>query len=173
MSNMKTASLAEFDRLSTMLLDLAKVEYQSSVELPTKLVAMGYDPNAPVQPGYRFSLIPVAEMMSAAPGVPEEVVLATLIEKLANDPEVLVVGFVAEAWRVQYSPAVRKQLGNRLTPETASNRQEVLLLNLRSADCVALKTCPLVREGTTTLIGEGELVFNPRAHSAGIERHTH
>lgn len=173
MSELKTASLAEFERMADMLTDLAKTEYLSRIELAPKLVVMGLDPNAAQQPGYRFGLIPVAELMSSAAGIPGEVLIAALIEKLSGDPEILVVGYLAEAWRAHYTKEEREQPGFRINPEAAPNRVEVLLMSLRSADCVALKTCPILRVGSNTTIAEGKLLFNPRARNAPQQRYTH
>ncbi|KVP75344.1 hypothetical protein WJ96_06170 [Burkholderia ubonensis] len=172
MRELKTASLAEFERLADMLADLAKTEYLSSLELTPKLVVMGADPKAAEQPGYRYGLVPVAELMTSSAGVPGEVVIAALIEKLAQDPEVLVVGYMAEVWLARYTKEARAQMGTTVNPEEAPNREEVLLMNLRSADCVALKTCPLVREGPKTTVGSGDLLFNAR-HEPQIGRYTH
>jgi hypothetical protein len=173
MDDMKTASRAEFERMADMLLDLAAAEYLASRELSPKLVVMGADPGALVQPGYRFGLVPVAELLTASAGVPGEIVLAALIEKLVRDPEVLVVGHMAEAWRAQYTPEERQRLGNQLSPEDSPNRVEVLLMNLRSADSVALKTLPLLREGLKTTLGPGDLMFKPRARNPVHPRYTH
>lgn len=173
MDDMKTASRAEFERMADMLLDLAVAEYLASMELSPKLVVMGADPAAPVQPGYRFGIVPVAEWMTAAAGVPGEVVLAALIEKLVKDPEVLVVGHMAEAWSANYTQEERARLGAKLNPEAAPNRVEVLLMNLRSADSVALKTLPLLREGRKTTLGPGELLFQRRARNPVLPRYTH
>jgi len=173
MKEQRTASLAEFERMADMLTDLATTEYLSRVELTPKLVVMGVDPAAAAQPGYRFGLIPVAELMTRAAGTPGELVVAALIEKLSKDPEVLVVGHIAEAWRAQYTKEERARPGFQLAPEEAPNREEVLLLNLRSADCMALKTCSLTRDGLRTKIGTGELLFNARVHNSRRCRYTH
>lgn len=159
--------------MADMLLDLAAAEYLASRELSPKLVVMGVDPAASVQPGYRFGLVPVAELLTASAGVPGEVVLAALIEKLVRDPEVLVVGHMAEAWRAQYTPAEREQLGANLCPENSPNRVEVLLMNLRSADSIALKTLPLLREGLKTTLGPGDLLFKLRVRNPVRPRYTH
>ena len=158
--------------MADMLLDLAAAEYLASMELSPKLVVMGADPSAPTQPGYRFGILPVAEWMTAAAGVPGEVVLAALIERLVKDPEVLVVGHMAEAWRAHYTPEERERLGAQLCPEDSPNRVEVLLMNLRSADCVALKTLPLLREGRKTTLGPGDLLFKPRPRKVLLPRYT-
>ena len=168
---MKIASRAEFERMADMLLDLAAAEYLASMELSPKLVVMGADPAAATQPGYRFGLVPVAELMTANAGVPGEVVLAALIEKLVKDPEVLVVGHMAEAWCANYTPAEREKLGCHLCPEASPNRVEILLMNLRSADCVALKSLPLVRDGRKTTLGPGELLFTPRVRKPLLPRY--
>lgn len=158
--------------MADMLADLAVTEYVSRTDLTPKLVVMGLDPGAAVQPGYRFGLIPVVAFMTQAAGVPGEVVVAALIEKLAKDPDVLVVGHVAEGWYATYENGPPKP-GVRLIPEDAPNREEVLMMRLRSADCMALKTCSLTRVGLKTTIGPGVLVFNPRACSAPQGRYTH
>ena len=172
MENMRTASRAEFERMADMLLDLAATEYLGSMELSPKVVIMGVDPEADEQPGYRFCLVPVAELMTASAGVPGEVVLAALIEKLVKDPEVLVVGHMAEAWSAQYTPAERERLGTQVCPEADPNRVEVLLMNLRSAEYVALKTLPLVREGRKTTLGPGEMLFKRNVCKPALPRYT-
>ena len=159
MENMRTASRAEFERMADTLLDMAVSDYLVSMELSPKLVVMGANPDAEAQPGYRFGLIPVAELMTAAAGVPGEVVLGALVEKLVKDPEVLVVGHMAEVWTVQYTPDERERLGAQLNPEADPNRSELLLMCLRSPEYVALKTFPLVREGQKTTIGQGQMMF--------------
>ncbi|KVP17173.1 hypothetical protein [Burkholderia ubonensis] len=173
MRELKSASLAEFERLAEMLTDLAQAEYLSSIELVPKLVVMGHDPDAVEQPGYRFGMVPVAGLMASSAGIPGEVVIAALIEKLARDPEVLVVGYMAEHWLARYTKEARALMGTTVNPEEAPNREEVLLLNLRSADCMALKTCPLVREGSKTTVGKGDLLFNARGHEPRLDRYTH
>lgn len=155
-----------------MLLDLAATEYLASMELSPKVVVMGADPAADVQPGYRFGLVPVAELMTSAAGIPGEVVLAALIEKLVKDPEVLVVGHMAEAWRAQYTPEERERLGAQVCPEDDPNRVEVLLMNLRSSEYVALKTLPLVREGRKTTLGAGEMLFRRNVCKPRLPRYT-
>lgn len=173
MDDVKIASRAEFARMADMLLDLAAAEYLASLELSPKLVVMGADPAAAIQPGYRFGLVPVAELMTIDAGVPGEVVLAALIEKLVRDPEVLVVGHMAEAWRASYTQAERAELGVNLSPEDAPNRVEVLMMTLRSSDCMALKTMPLLRDGRKTTLGPGELLFKPRANKPLLPRYIH
>ncbi|WP_157657805.1 hypothetical protein [Burkholderia ubonensis] len=173
MRELKTASLAEFERLAEMLADLAQTEYASSIELTPKLVVMGHNPDAAEQPGYRFGLVPVAGLMTNSAGVPGEVLIAALLEKLAGDPEVLVVGYMAEVWMARYTKEARALLGPTVNPEDAPNREEVLLMNLRSTDCVALKTCSLTRDGQKTTVGKGDLLFNSRAHEPQAGRYTH
>lgn len=172
MRELKTASLAEFELLAEMLGDLAQTEYQSCLELMPKLVVMGLDPQALKQPEYRYRMLPVAELLTSSAGVPGEVVIAALIEKLASDPEVLVVGYMAEFWLARYTKEAREKLGATVNPEEDPNREEVLLMKLHSADCEAMKTCPLMREGLKTTVGAGDLLFMPRNTSQPV-RYTH
>jgi hypothetical protein len=170
------ASKADFDRMADMLMDLAVSQYRLSQELSPKLVVMGRDPDSSEQAGCRFSLVPVAELSAtAAVNVPQDVVVATLIEKLSKDPDVVVVGHMAEAWRARYSREEHARLGNLLRPDDAANREEVLLLCIRSADCIAIKTCSLTRNGANTTLAPGELVFKPRPRTSRplIQRYTH
>jgi hypothetical protein len=172
MKERKTASRAEFELLADMLTDLAKAEYLSCVELMPKLVVMGLDPLVSGQPGYRFGQVPIAELMTSTAGIPGEVVIAALIERLAQDPEILVVGHVAEAWRAQYTKEAREKLGPVVNPEDAPNREEVLLLNLHSTSCTALMTCKLTREGFATVFQKGDLLFHPRPSESRLGRYT-
>jgi hypothetical protein len=172
MKERRTASRAEFELLADMLTDLAKAEYLSSVELMPKLVVMGLNPKTTGQSAYRFGQVPIAELMTSAAGVPGEVVIAALIERLSHDPEVLVVGHVAEAWSAQYTKEARKKLGPVVYPEDAPNREEVLLLNLHSISCTALMTCKLTRTGRTTVFQKGDLLFHPRTSDGRPGRYT-
>jgi hypothetical protein len=172
MKERKAASRAEFELLADMLTDLAKAEYLSNVELMPKLVVMGLDPRISGQPGYRFGQVPVVELMTSAAGVPGEVVVAALIERLSQDPEVLVVGHISEAWTVQYTKEAREKMGPIVDPESAPNREEVLLLNLHSTSCVALMTCKLTRKGRTTVFQKGDLLFHPRTTEGRLGRYT-
>lgn len=157
---MKTATAAEFERLAETLADLARVEYMSGTQVNPKVLFMGLDPESTDQNAYRFGFAAVEELFSNAEGIPGPVLVSALVDKLSKDPEILVVGFMAEAWQASYSPEERQRLGNNLPrPEEAPNREEVLLLNLRSADCAATKILPLTRDGEKTIIGEGALVF--------------
>lgn len=168
----RNASRAEFELLAGMLMDLATTEYLSSVELTPKLIVMGIVPGAG-EPQYRFGKVPVAELMTGSAGIPGEVVVAALIEKLSSDPEVLVVGHVSEAWRAQYTKEAREKLGPTVHPEDDPNREEILMLSLHSAGSMALMTCPLVRDGRKTTVSKGELLFNPQASVSRPRRHTH
>lgn len=172
MENRRTASRAEFERLADMLLDLAATEYLSRTELSPKVVVMGAGPGAENQPEYRFGLIPVAELMTASAGGPGELVLAALIEKLVRDPEVLVVGHMAEAWRSQYTPEERERQGGPASPEDDPNRVEILLMNFRSTDYVALKAFPLFREGRKTTLGPGQMMFRRNVRPPAAPRYS-
>ncbi|HDR9105373.1 hypothetical protein [Paraburkholderia sp. A3RO-2L] len=171
MKELKTAVRADFERLAQMLVDMAQAAYLTSSELSPMIVVMGNDPRAAEQPAYRFGRVPIAGFLTNEAGIPGEVVLAALIEQLSQDPEVLVVGCVAEAWRAQYTREARERLGLHVHPEDDPNREEVLLMNLRSADCRALKTCPLMRDGLKTTVGPGELLFNPQVQPIQGQRY--
>ncbi|MBU9200222.1 hypothetical protein KTD31_02225 [Burkholderia multivorans] len=173
MKELKAADRADFERLAQMLMDMAQAAYLSSHELSPMVVVMGKDPGAAEQPTYRFGRVPIAGFLTNEAGIPGEVVLAALIERLSQDPEVLVVGWVAEAWRARYTREARERLGVHVNPEDAPNREEVLLMNLRSADCKALKICPLTRDGLRTTVGYGELLFNPRTQLVQEQRSRH
>jgi len=173
MNELKAADRADFERLAQMLTDLAQAAYLSSSELAPMVVVMGKDPGAAEQPAYRFGQVPVSGFLTNEAGIPGEVVLAALIERLSQDPEVLVVGCVAEAWRAQYTREARERLGVHVNPEDDPNREEVLLMNLKSADCRALKTCPITRDGLKTTVGEGDLLFNPQTQVVTGQRYRH
>jgi hypothetical protein len=161
------ASAADFDRMAEVLLDLAMAQYCRSPELSPKLVVMGRDTDAAAPGMGSFSLVPVAELSAASgTGMPPDVMVATLIEKLSRDPGVLVVGHMAEAWRARYTVAEHARFGAHLCPEDAANREEVLLLCIRSSDCTAVKTCALTRNGRVTTLSPGELVFKPRPRTS-------
>lgn len=163
MGEMKTATAAEFERLADTLADLARVEYMSGTQVSPKVLFMGVDPEGVDQSCYRFGFAAVEELFASMEGVPAAVLVSALVEKLSRDPEILVVGFMAEAWQARYTREERERLGDQLPrPEEAANREEVLLLNLRSADCAATKVLPLTRDGAITTVGEGKLVFRPK-----------
>lgn len=166
------ATAAEFERLADVLLDFAKTEYFSCTELSPKLVVMGLDPAGNGAQPYRFGFVPVEELMASAAGMPGEVVLVSLVEKLVQDPEVLVVGYIAEGWQAKFTPEERAQIGEAsLEPEAAANREEVLLLRLHSSDQVALKSTPVYREGRVVRLGEGALLFGHWACGRPVGRY--
>lgn len=172
MKKMKAAEVADFERLARMLEDLAQVEYMSTVELIPKLVVMGLDSTAK-ELTYLFREVPVAELMTGDAAVSGIIVVSALMEKLAQDPEVLVVGYIAEAWCARFSKEEQERLGTNLNPENAPNREEVLIMNLRSADRIALKTCPIHRDGERTTVSSGELLLTPSSALPQVGQTTH
>lgn len=167
------ASVAAFEHLASVLLTLARSEYMKSPELTPKLVVMGVNP-ADSSAGYSVGLVPVSQFMTQEAGAQGAVVIAAVIDKLVSDPEVLVVGYMAEAWRAEYPPDARDPRGARLNPEEAPNREEVLLLNLRSTYGEAIKTCRLHRAGPLTAIeDEGGLQFHAVPPGSTYSSHLH
>lgn len=160
MVNKIVATQADFERLADVLQDLASAEYLANRELSQKLVVMGRDPQ--VEGQLSFRAIAIADMVSERAGIPGELVLAALIEKLVTDPEVLVVGYMGEAWAAHYTLTERTQLGAEIHPEDAPNREEVLILNLRSAEVFAVKALPIHRDGQKTTMSPGKLMFKPQ-----------
>ncbi len=73
-----------------------------------------------------------------------------MLQRLAAEPEVLLVGYASEAG----SSTTRG-----VAPSEDPNRTEVLLLNLLSAECQALRMIPIVRGENGVALGESELKF--------------
>lgn len=161
MVNRIVATLAEFEQMADTLQDMATAAYLSATELVPKLIIMGCDSDAEVQPAYRWSSLEIMDMLTENAGDSGPVILATVIEKLVTDPEVLIVGYASEAWATKYALAEREQLGDVVYPEESPNRTELVVLSMQSANQVAIKALPLYRDGLNTKLGTAALMFRP------------
>lgn len=161
MTQLNAATKEDFARLADTLQDLAQVDYLAHSSATPRFMVLGIVPETQgsANPEYRFGIVPLDELPDD--GAPRGVVIGALMAKMAQEPGVLVVGYMAEAWMARITAEQRKAFGANLpSPDEIENREEILFLTIRSMDCQAIKALPLSRDGRSIEIGKAEFNFD-------------
>lgn len=144
------ATREQFEEVSTILRAIAEIAYRDQGPQSQCPALMAVLCRTKVDGKHVVKVLPVDMLQSEELGDMGKNLIALMMSRTASEPDTLVVGYISEAWTSQ-TPGVM--------PSQAADRQEVVLLNLMSAECQALQTCPITRGDTVTL-QVGELMFS-------------
>lgn len=170
----RTATRDDFEKLSGVLLDFAKHHLTASNDIPPIVAMMGPVPEeelGPEGPSMRIGIMPVGMFQTEALGSRGKDFVAFLLQQMATQPDVLVAGYISEAWMSQGTAGADGAPEAPVVPPSQDpNRTECVILTLMSADCQAMQICPIVRkdDGVDVTVkelqfqGEGDLKFSGR-----------
>lgn len=148
MQEIQVATKEDFEELSQVIQELVLKAYASGMEQAPAFIAVRERTEVDGKPVLRVVL--VGDLQTEELGDRGKDFIAFMLQRIAAEPEVLLVGYASEAW----SSTTRG-----VAPSEDPNRTEVLLLNLLSAECQALRMIPIVRGENGVALGESELKF--------------
>lgn len=151
---MRVATKEDFERLVALMAGFARDQYKQTAEIAPALFVVNFLEGG-TEDEVEVGVMPVGALQT---GKNSKTVLAEFMQYASTQPGVLLVGHLTEGWMVLADGPGHEQPSGPLSQHP--DRQEVLMFNILSADCQALKRCVLQRNGDSVFFDEtSELQF--------------
>lgn len=156
-----SATREEFEEVSQALLGLARHVLNQGAELEPVIAVRAPVPDEEFGDGAELKmgigLLPVGMLQTEEAGDAGKNRVAALMHQMVLQPEVRLVGYMAEAWMSKAEPGADT---SRIRPSEDPARTECVIITLLSADCQAMQICPIVRREDSVELTEEPLQFD-------------
>ena len=134
------ATRADFDTLQEAMLEYAKFVYSKETELTPviMILTLAERTNETEKQKFEIGIMPVGTLQHEAMGSHGKDIIAALLIRLADEPGILVAGYMSEATSTTFNPLTFNPL----------EQKEVIIFSLMSKECQALQCIPISRTDT-------------------------
>lgn len=157
MQDTPVATQDDFSSLSQMMGDYARFQLDSTGEVLPFIMAVGAKMVTDPEDGIEkkpFVVIPVAEFHDERLGSLGKTAMAAMLQRMAEDPDNLLIGYTAEAWATR---------NTGMLPSDDPLREECVFMTILSAECQAFRSIPMLRKDGKVFLGEDDGLHFPQA----------
>lgn len=157
MQDKETATQDDFSNLSQVMADYASFQLNSDGEVLPFIMAIGAKMVTDPKDGIEkkpLVIIPVAEFHDERLGGLGKAAVAAMLQRMAEDPDNLLVGYAAESWVTKNTD---------MTPSDDPLREECVFMTILSAEYQAFRSIPMLRKDGKVSFGEDDGLHFPQA----------